>query len=193
MQIGNEKYQFWPRTSCTWGQSLGLLTALIQSHIQRLQLPLTFKNWTASLFLEEWEDLDLIWCMDMVKWCMWLSEAPTVSHAMHKLCTTPDLLGFSHRLHTQHGCLSCFLARVEFTSFITISVILKYQPMFLTLLVTQTKESHVCRLLTGETHDQALAGLYTLRILLHHGFSGGTKRHSLIGQERTCCWIDFEQ
>lgn len=152
------------------------------------------KNWTASLFLEEWEDLYLIWYMDTVKWCMWLSEAQTVSHTMLlELCTTPDLLGFSHYLHAQHGCLSCFLARVEFTSFITISVILKYQPMFLTLLVTQTKESHVCHLQTGETHDQTLAGLYALGILLHHGFSGGTKRHNLIGQERTFCWIDFDQ
>lgn len=61
------------------------------------------------------------------------------------------------------------------------------------MFVTQTKESHVCHLRTGETHDQALAGLYALGILLHHGFSGGTKGHNLIGQERTFCWIDFDQ
>ena len=58
----------------------------------------------------------------------------------HRKSSTPVSLGFSHQ---HHGCLSCSFARVEFTSFMNISGILKHQPMLLTLLVSQTKDSHV--------------------------------------------------
>lgn len=65
--------------------------------------------------------------------------------------------------------------------------------MLLTLLLSQTKECHPCYLLTGETHDEALAGPYPQRILIYQGLSGGATVQPNWSREITFCKMDFDQ
>lgn len=134
-----------------------LLFSLSQSHIQRLQLSLSLKNWTSQIIHRS----RLAWFPPLPAWLLVLLSGQSGVHKFQEYFSDVKAPAYV-------ADIAC---------------------------ITDQRISCVCHLLTGEVHGQALTGLHPLRILLHHGFSGGTRDATLFvwvalsGKNREPCYF----
>lgn len=132
-----------------------LLCSLSQSHVHRLQLYFTFKNWASQIIYYS----ILAWFLPPTSWLLVLLFCQSGVHKFHE--------------YFRDIKAPAYVADIA--------------------CITDQRLSCVCHLLIGEI--QSITGLYPLRILHHHGFTGGTRDATLLvwvtpcGTNRKPCYF----